>query len=609
MTSWWRHLLGYAGPHAKQLTVILGAMFVIVGLEALRPWPLKLLVDGVFASSGTGELPAALRQLPGAGTDAGLVAWLAGATLLLFLALQIMRIAQGYLQTGVGNRMVFELGADLFEHLQRLSLTYHHKTPRGDLVRRITMDTRCVRGLVMGVALPVATSLVTVGVMFWVMLELDPLLAVVAVGAAGPLVWVVRWRAAPLAEREWRYQEAEAAVISHAERILGALPVIKVFRGENREERGFRELGSQSVTAYQRSIGQQLLFQFSTQAVTALGAAAIMVIGGMHVLQGRLELGSLLVFLAYLASLYAPMETLAYLSSGFASAAANARRVFSVLENTEGVKDRPGARALASVGKHPKGRVTFDAVSFGYGAAAPVLSDIDLDVRAGEHLAIVGPTGAGKTTLVSLVARLYDPTSGCISIDGMDLRDVTLPSLRANVALVLQEPFLLHGTVAENIAYADPDATRERIEAASRAADAHAFVSALPRGYDTEIGERGATLSLGQRQRLSIARAFLKNAPVLILDEPTSALDSGSEATLVRALEHLQQGRTTFIIAHRLSTIRAADRIIFLEGGRIIESGTHSELMARRGAYHAFYGLQHRETELTSVSAALELTP
>jgi ATP-binding cassette subfamily B protein/subfamily B ATP-binding cassette protein MsbA len=582
-------------------------MFVTVSLEALRPWPLKLLVDGVFDRSGAGQIPASIRQLPGAASDAGLVAWLAGATVLLFLAAQVVRVAQGYLQTGVGNRMVFELGADLFEHLQRLSLTYHHKTPRGDLVRRITMDTRCVRGLVLGVALPVATSLVTIAVMFWIMLALDPLLALVAIGAAGPLVWVVRRRAGPMAEREWHYQEAEAAVMSHAERVLGALPVVKVFRGETREDGEFRERAARGIETYRDSIGQQLRFQLSTQFVTALGAAAIMLIGGVHVLQGRLEIGSLLVFLAYLASLYAPLETLAYLSSGYASAAANARRVFAVFESDEGVSDRAGARALVWAGDGPRGRVTFDAVTFSYVPGSPVLRGISLDVAAGEHVAIVGPTGAGKTTLVSLVARLYDPTAGNVSIDGTDLRDLTLETLRANVAFVLQEPFLLYGTVAENIAYGDPEATRERIEAAAVAAAAHGFICELADGYDSEIGERGATLSLGQRQRLSIARAILKDAPVLILDEPTSALDTGSEASLLTALEHLQEGRTTFVIAHRLSTIRGADRIVFLEQGRIVESGSHDELMARRGAYHAFYGLQLEGAAASTGSSALEI--
>ena len=321
-----------------------------------------------------------------------------------------------------------------------------------------------------------------------------------------------------------------------------------------------------------------------------------MVFGGLHVLQAKLSLGSLLVFLSYLASLYMPLYNLAYLSTGFASAAAGARRVLEVLGSEEKITDAPGAKPLPKRREGEGGHIAFEEVTFGYEHGRPVLHNISLKAHPGKTLALVGPTGAGKSTLVSLIPRFFDPWEGRVLFHGVDLQKIRLASLRSQVAIMLQEPFLLPLTVAENIAYGRPSASREEIVAFAVAANADPFIRQLPQGYETVIGERGATLSGGERQRLAIARALLKDAPVLILDEPTSALDAEAEASLVQALERLMAGRTTLIIAHRLSTIRRADRVVVLEGGRVVGTDSREELLAAGGTYQRLHSLQFGPT-------------
>jgi ATP-binding cassette subfamily B protein len=565
---WWRPLLIYVRPETPRLVVVGLLMLAGVFIDLLKPWPLKLIVDNVLVQTPLPEWAAGLTGLPGAGTATGQLAWLAAATVGLFIVAQMLAALRSYVQSGASSRMTYRLGGALYDHLQRLSLRYHSRQKTGDLVRRVTADSGCVRDLSIGVGLQLLTSVTSLVTMFAVMWRLDPLLSMVALFVEPFLLILIRVFDRPMTERGYAYQQMEGEMMALAEQTLTALPVVQAFGREEYEDRRFRDLTHSTLAAYLRSILAQTRFGVGVGSVTAVGTAVMMAIGGMQVLSGSLTVGSLLVFLTYLAALYAPLENIAYLAATYASAAASGRRVLEVMAADDRVQDAPGARALPA---KVHGHIRLEGVTFGYEEDRPTLRRVDLEAQPGETVAIVGETGVGKSTLVSLIPRFYDPWEGRITLDGVDMREIELASLRSQVAVLLQEPFLLPLSVADNIAYGRPGASREEIERVAVAAQAHEFICRLPQGYDTLIGERGATLSGGQRQRLAIARALLKDAPVLILDEPTSALDAETEAQLMEALQRLMAGRTTFIIAHRLSTIAHADRIIVLANGRIVK--------------------------------------
>ena len=587
---WWLQLMTYGKPHLGGLCKILLLMLLGIVIDTLKPWPMKLIVDQVLQGHPFPAMAAWISGLPGASSQLGLLGWLTAGTVLLLLAGQVILIGNSYLQSGVGVRMMYDLGARLFEHLQALSLQFHGKRSLGDLVRRVTTDSSCVRELILWVMLPIIASLVSLISMFVVMWRLDISLSLLALFVALPLGVFIRVFSQPMTERTYRQQQLEGEIWALAEQTLSALPVVQGFSREDYQNQRYRELSDRTIRAGLKTVMSQLQFKVSTTGVTAVGTAVIMAVGGFHVLQGSMTVGVLLVFLSYLASLYTPLETLAYVSSGFASAAGRARRVLEVLDTPAGVVDAPDAGAMEWGGRGVA--VRFEGVEFGYEEGRPILHDIEFEARAGETIALVGATGAGKSTLVSLIPRFFDPWHGRVLFNGEDLRRLKLSSVRSHVSLVLQEPFLLPLTVAENIAYGRPEASREEIIEAATAANADEFIRRLPLGYDTVLDERGASLSGGEKQRLSIARALLKNAPVLLLDEPTSALDAATEALLLEALERLMEGRTTFIIAHRLSTIRGADRILVMDRGRIVESGSHEELMAKRGVFFRLNTLQ-----------------
>jgi ATP-binding cassette subfamily B protein/subfamily B ATP-binding cassette protein MsbA len=595
MKPWYRRLLTYAPRHARGLALTAALLLVGVALEVLRPWPLKVIVDDVLKGRPLPRGLAWVAALPGGSSVNGQLAWLAAGTVSLFTLAQLVSVIVMHVRSEVGGRMSSDLGADLLDRVQRIPPGRHGRTT-GDLVKRVTLDTAAVKELVLSVLIPLVMSLVTLGVMFAVMWRIDRWLAILALAAAVPMAVLIKLFAKPMAERSYAQQELEGEMLALAEQTLTAIPVVQAFAREEFEDRRFRALSARTVAAYLRAVGSQLQFKVATGLVLALGTAAVMGIGGMKVLRGGgggagLTVGELLVLLSYLASLYAPLETLAYLSQGFATASASGRRAIELLDAGGELPESTHPTPLA-VSRSAGRRLTWDRVSFGYREGAEILHDVSLEVAPGRMLAVVGPTGAGKSTLVSLVPRLIDPWSGRVLIDGVDVREAKLADVRGQVSMVLQESFLLPLSVAENIAYGRPGATRDEVERAAVAANADAFIRALPLGYDTVIGERGATLSGGERQRLAIARAILKDAPILILDEPTASLDAATEAAVMSALSRLMEGRTTIVIAHRLATVRRADAVAVIDGGRLVQYGPHDELMTTDGLYRTLTQLQ-----------------
>ena len=583
-----RWALGYAWRRGLALVVVLLTLLLKVGFELLKPWPLVFLVDHVLLGKASALSTRIAEALPGSPTTYGLILWSVTATGVLFLLSWAAGLANAYASISLGQRMVYDLASDLFARLQALSLRFHTSKAVGDTIRRVTADCACVSVIVKDALAPVLTAAVTVVAMVVVLWRMNPTLTLLSIAVVPLMAFAFHRYAQPMLDRSYAQQEIEGRMYDVVEQTFTAIPVVQAFTREPVNDARFRTATGDSVAAAVSLLNVQMQFKILIGLATALGTAAILFVGGHQALSGGMTVGMILLFLSYLSALYTPIETVMYTGATLQGAAGSARRVREVLGTEREVWDKPGAVALSRV----RGEVRFENVTFGYEKEHPVLRDVSIEARPGEMIALVGSTGAGKTTLLSLLPRFFDPWSGCVRLDGQDLRDVRLRSLRHNIGLVLQEPFLFPLSVAENIAYGRPNATAAQIEAAARAARAHDFITRLPEGYRTVVGERGATLSGGERQRLSIARALLLEAPLLILDEPTSALDAETEAALLDALEKLRGSRTIFVIAHRLSTVQRADRIVVLKEGRIVEEGTHSELLARAGVYSGFYRTQ-----------------
>lgn len=580
----WRRLLPYGCKHTRKLCGLGTLAVIAIACDLLKPWPLKLIVDSVLKDAPLPSAVNSMAQSVGAGAPKTLLVLLAGVSIFLFALRWVLSVAQAYVQNRVGTAMVYSLAGDLFRRLHQLSMPFHSRRKTGDLVKRVTGDCACGRDLFMNVLLPMFTSVVTLVGMAVVLFLLDPpltLISLLVIPVLGASIW---YFARPMTARTYEQYSAQGETSAFANELLSAAPLVRVC-GRGTDEVGrFQSLIEAADSASLRATKAQLKFKLSVAVITSLAVATVIALGGIQVVNGKLTIGSLLVFLSYLQSLYSPLETLAYLSTGWASATAGAQRVFEVFDSPEEVKDPARPEALPTSSERG-GKIEFDNVSFGYSPDQAVLQDVSFSIEPGETVALVGPSGAGKSALIAMIPRLFDPWRGTVKINGANVKHAALTDVRKSVSIVLQDDFILPLSVADNIAYGKPDATLEEIHEAARAAQADKFIERLPNGFQTVLGERGCNLSGGERQRLSIARAFLKAAPILIMDEPTSALDGETEAALIDNLTVQSRSRTVLLIAHRLSTVRKAHKILVLNRGGIIEAGSHHELMERHGLY------------------------
>jgi ATP-binding cassette subfamily B protein/subfamily B ATP-binding cassette protein MsbA len=556
---------------------------LLIGLlELAKPWPLKIVVDDVL-----GGHPLAVPGLRGlAPRDLLFVA--CGILVAVYALLGALAVTSNYATISVGQRMVNDFRSELYAHLARLSLAFHSRRQVGDLLYRLTSDTFAIQTLTMNGFFPILTSLVLLVGMVVVMVRIDPLLTLVSLAIVPLLFLSIARLSARIVTLSTDARLKESAFWSVAQRTMGAIRVIQAFTTEDEEHRRFVARSTESLAANLRLYTFQSVYSAFVNVLIACGTAVVLWVGARHVLDGTLTVGDVLVFTSYLASLYAPINSLTQTWGLIQGAKVGAERVFEILETQPDLPD--GERTLSRAEVH--GAVTFENVRFGYDASREVLSGVSFHARAGDRVAVVGATGAGKTTLVSLIPRFYDPTAGRVLLDGIDVREFRLRALRQQVAMVLQQPLVFPTTVRENIAYGTPEATPAQIAEAAHLAQLDDFLARLPEGLDTVIGESGATLSGGEQLRITIARAILRAAPLLILDEPTAALDANTEARVLAGLQRLMEGRTSFVIAHRLSTVRRADVILVLDGGRILEQGTFAELVARGGYFARMHETQ-----------------
>jgi len=572
--SIYRRVLRYYRPFLGQTIFGLFLSLIGIGLNLLKPWPFKVIVDDF------------LRAGPAIRSDWRI--WIP----LLCLALVAIQVLWGiinwitnYLFVKIGLQALLKLRTDLYSYLQSLSLKYHDARRSSDSSFRVAYDSQSIQTIYNKGFTNIFGSTLTLMGTFVIMLRLDWQLTLVSLAIVPLIVGTIYFFAHRIRRESTSIQEQESAMLAQAQEGLSSIRMVHAFGREEFEVRQFQQQARQSLQANLRLTLTNVNSALVISTLMVVGTAAMYYVGTLHVLAGRLTLGSLLVFSAYLLMLYQPLESLTYTTWAMEGATAGAKRCFEVLDRQDDVVDSENAIAISSA----QGAIAFNSVSFGYGEDRIVLRDIDLRIDPNQIVGLVGGTGAGKSTLFSLVPRFYDPTTGSITLDGRDLREITKRTLRAQIAIVLQDTLLFSTTVRENIAYGRPDATEEEIIDAARRAQADDFIRELPNGYASPVGERGGHLSVGQRQRIGIARAFLKNAPILLLDEPTSALDPTTESAIMDTIKELMRGRTTLIATHRLATIHGVDQIVVLEHGRIVEKGPGPELIARGGAYAKLY--------------------
>ena len=590
-------ILRYLRPYWK-LAAVSGVLTILSAMTALlAPWPLKLIVDSVL---GHHPVSPFLRPVVHAlhVFGAGKLAILAFAVLagLVIVATQnALTVVHSYVTTSFEQKMILDFRSDMFQQAQRLSLAFHDQKRAGQMIYAINYQGHAAASVVMA-AQPLTQSAITLLGMLIIVFRMNATLALITIAVVPFLYYSVGYYATHIRGHLRKVKRMEAISLSIIHEAMSMLRVIVAFGRESHEYGRFRRQGEQAVSARIKVTVRQTLFSLTINSISAVGHAAVLGYGAYQAYLGRLSTGELLVILSYISAIYHPLEAISTTIGSLQNHFMGLRVAFGLMDRVPDIHDAPDA---VSIGR-ARGEVVFDHVDFSYKGRRETLRDICFEAKGNEVIAIAGPTGAGKTTLVTLLARFYDVKSGRVLIDGIDIRQIALRSLREQISIVLQEPLLFSGTIADNIRYGRLDASMNEIIAAAEAANAHEFITALPDKYEARLGERGSRLSLGERQRISLARAFLKNAPILILDEPTSSIDSKTEAVILDALDRLMAGRTTFMIAHRLSTIRNADLILVMHHGQIVQRGKHDELIAVEGLYKQLFEIQTMQRQRRS---------
>jgi ATP-binding cassette, subfamily B, bacterial len=574
-----RRMLPYVRAHWPRLVWPLVLAMLISACELLKPWPLKIVIDSVL---GGQPLPWEWAR----GWSSSAVLLLSCLALVgLYAILGALHMLNNYTTVDVGQRLVTDLRSAVYAHLHQLSLDFYTRARVGDLLYRVTADTLALQSLTVSCLFPTATAAILLVGMIAVMLQLDATLTLLALAVCPALFVIIKRLDGRVTRAAGKFRESESEVFTVVQRAMSAMRLIQAFAREDDEHRRFMAASRQSLAAGLKLHTLQTFYGFVISMVIAVGTASVVWVGARHVLDGTLSVGSLVIFVAYLAALYSPINSMFQTWGVAQTSTVGVRRVFDLLdverEIADGTQDFPAGGA--------RGQVIFDRVAFEYSGGHRVLNDISLRVQPGQTVAIVGATGAGKSTLLSLLPRFYDTTGGRILVDGVDVREYRLASLRRQIAMVLQPPLLLPTSVRDNIALGRPEAGLDDIVAVARLARIHDTIMALSDGYDTVVGEQGVTLSEGEKQRITIARALLRDAPILILDEPTSAMDAETEALFLQGLERFGTGRTTFVIAHRLSTVRKADVIVVLRDGQIVEQGTFDSLLEHPGVFASLW--------------------
>ena len=584
-------------PHTPAL--VLGGLAVIGEALAnlLEPWPLKIVVDYVFRSyPPNGAMDRFVHAVIGI-DRLGVVKFACFAVLAIAVLDAISTYSEKYLTTSIGQWVTFDLRRTLYAHIQRLSLAFHDQKHTGDLISRITSDVDNIQSFITSGLLSSFINVITLAGMVTVMFWMNWRFTLVALSVAPALFFVVYTYTRRIKRASRAVRKKEGQVFSVVEEVLSSIRVVKAFAREDYEQQRLEKVSLEEVETTLQARSLKAKLTPLVDIIVAVGTCLVLWFGARLILSGSLRPGSLVLFVQYLSKMYKPMQELSKLTDTYSKAAVGYERIQEILQTDKEVRDLPRARRAPRL----KGRIELHHVSFFYTPEQPILSNVSLKVDPGQMVALVGPTGVGKSTIISLIARFYDPVEGVVRIDGTDIKRFQQKSLREQMSFVLQETVLFHGPIWQNIAYGKPEATRKEIIRAAELANASEFIEKMSEGFDTVVGERGLTLSGGQRQRIAIARAIVRKTPILILDEPTTGLDAASEKLVFEALDRLLEGKTSIVIAHRLSTIRRADMIYVVNEGSIAESGRHEQLIQRGGLYAELYNLQFtEETRLAS---------